>query len=122
MKKAVKFVAVLLLMPLFTACSKGPSDSEVKDLIKAQYDQADSMMDSAMASAGNSDIANAMSHMMSGMIPKLEKVDNVNCDETEDKKAFLCTAEITQTLNGESHTVPANFMVHEVNDEWVLRQ
>lgn len=122
MKKMTKLAAVLLLTPLFTACSKGPSDSEVEDLIKAQYEQADSIMDSAMAGAGDSEIANAMSTMMSGMIPKLEKVEDINCDETEDKKAFLCTAEITQTLNGETRTDSANFMVHEVNDEWVLRQ
>ena len=122
MKTITKFAAVLLLTPLFVACSKGPSDSEVEDLIEAQYDQANSIMDSAMAGTGNSEVASAMSGMMAGLIPKLEKVDNVNCDETDDKKAFLCTADITQTVNGETRTDSANFMVHEVNDEWVLRQ
>lgn len=122
MKNLTKFAAILLLTPFLAACSKGPSDSDVESLIEAQYDQANSMMDSAMASAGNSEVAGAMSEMMSGMMPKLEEVDNVNCDETDGENAYLCTADITQTIQGENRTDKASFTVHKVNDEWVLRR
>lgn len=122
MKRITKLFAVLLLTPLFAACSKGPSSGEVEALIEAQYDQANSMMDSAIASAENSEIASAMSGLMAGMVPKLEDVENVNCDESDGDNAYLCTADITQTFQGESRTDKVNFMVHKVNDEWVLRQ
>ncbi|HBH33660.1 MAG TPA: hypothetical protein DDW38_03805 [Psychrobacter sp.] len=112
----------MLLTPLFAACSKGPSAGDVEALIEAEYDQANSMMDSAIGSAGSSEVARAMSGMMAGMVPKLEEVKNVNCDEADGDNAYLCTADITQTLQGETRTDKANFMVHKVNDEWVLRQ
>lgn len=122
MSRTMKIAAVILLTPLFAACSKGPSSGEVEALIEAQYDQANSMMDSAMGSAGNSEIASAMSGLMAGMVPKLEGVENVNCDEADGDNAYLCTADITQTFQGQTRTDKANFMVHKVNDEWVLRQ
>ncbi|WP_288774072.1 hypothetical protein [uncultured Psychrobacter sp.] len=122
MKITTKLAAVILLTPLFAACSKGPSAGDVEALIEAEYDQANSMMDSAIGSAGSSEVARAMSGMMAGMVPKLEEVKNVNCDEADGDNAYLCTADITQTLQGETRTDKANFMVHKVNDEWVLRQ
>lgn len=122
MKKITKLGVVLLLTPLFAACSKGPSSSDVEALIEAQYDQANSLMDSAIGSAGNPEIASAVSGLMAGMVPKLESVKNVNCDKSDGDNAYLCTADITQTIYGESRTDKANFMVHKVNDEWVLRQ
>lgn len=122
MNKITKIAAVLLFTPLFTACSKGPTPGDVESLIHEQYAQADSMMESAMGKAGDSEMAAAMSDMMAGMMPKLESVKNVNCDETDGENAYLCTADITQTIQGESRTDKANFTVHKVNDEWVLGQ
>ena len=120
-----KLAIVLLLTPLFTACSSGPSESEVEGLIQAQYDQANSMMDDVMAQAGqsgNDEMGKAMSGMMEGMIPKLEKVENVSCDTTEGDNIYLCTADVTQTVGGKSRTDKGTFKVNDVNGEWVLTQ
>lgn len=117
-----KLAIVLLLTPLFMACSKGPSESEVEGLIKAQYDQAQSLMDDAMASAGseNAEMTKAMGTMMAGMMPTLEDVKDVNCDAIEGDNTYMCTANIAQTINGKSRTDKASFKVYKVNDEWVL--
>jgi len=119
-----KLFAVLLLTPLFVACSKGPSESEVEGLIEAQYQQANSAMNSAMnsasASAQDQEMAKAMGNMMAGMMPKLEGVDDVNCDSIEGENTYMCTANIKQTVGGNSSNNKASFKVYKVNDEWVL--
>lgn len=122
MKNFKKLAAVLLLMPLLVACSSGPSESDVEGLIQAQYNKANSMMDDAMAQAGNDEMAKAMSSMMEGMMPTLEKVENVSCDTTEGKNTYLCTADITQTIGGKSRTDSGSFKVNDVNGKWVLSQ
>lgn len=111
---------IALFMPLLVACSKAPSDSIVEGLIEAQYQQANSMMDDAMKNAGNDEMTKAMSGMMKGMMPTLESVENVNCDTTEGENTYMCTADITQTISGNSRTNNASFKVYQVNDEWVL--
>ena len=118
-----KLAIVLMITPLFAACSSGPSESEVEGLFQAQYDQANSMMDDVMAQAGqsgNDEMTKAMSGMMAGMIPKLEKVENVSCDTTEGDNTYLCTADVTQTVGGKSRTDKGTFKVNDVNGEWVL--
>lgn len=121
-----KFAAILLLTPLFAACSSGPNEAEVEGLIQAQYDKAGSMMDDAMAQAstqaGNDEMAKAMSGMMEGMMPKLEKVENVSCDTTEGDNTYLCTADVTQTVGGKTRTDNGAFKVNDVNGTWVLTQ
>ena len=115
-----KLAVIALLIPLFAACSNAPSESTVEGLIEAQYEQANSMMNDAMANAGNDEMAKAMSGMMEGMMPKLERVENINCDTVEGDNTYMCTADITQTIAGESRTNKTNFKVYQVNDEWVL--
>ncbi|HCT73318.1 hypothetical protein ACT3N8_09825 [Psychrobacter aquimaris] len=115
-----KLAVIALLTPLFAACSNAPSESTVEGLIEAQYEQANSMMNDAMANAGNDEMAKAMSGMMEGMMPKLERVENINCDTVEGDNTYMCTADITQTIAGESRTNKTNFKVYQVNDEWVL--
>lgn len=125
MTKLLKFSTVFLIAPLVIACSNGPSDAEVESLIEGQYEQVDSMMNHRIEGIGgmaNSDIASAMRSMMSGMMPELEGVDNINCDETDGKNTYLCTADVTEKVQGESRTDKANFTVYKVNDEWVLRR
>jgi|26BtaG_2_1085354.scaffolds.fasta_scaffold02940_3 hypothetical protein len=120
--RMTKLVAVLLLTPLFAACAKGPSESEVEGLIAAQYQQANSAMNSAMnsASAQDQEMAKAIGNMMAGMMPKLEGVDDVNCDSIEGENTYMCTANIKQTVGGNSSDQKASFKVYKVNDEWVL--
>jgi len=108
------------LTPLFAACSSGPSDSDVEELIQAQYDNANSIMDDAMVQAGDDEMAKAVSGMMAGMMPTLESVDNVSCDTTEGDNTYLCTADVTQTIGGNSRTDSGAFKVSDVNGEWVL--
>lgn len=122
MKNLKKLALILLLTPLFAACSSGPSESDVEALIQAQYDKANSMMDDAMANAGNDEMAKAMSGMMEGMMPTLEKVENVSCDTTEGDNTYLCTADVTQTIGGKSRTDSGTFKVNDVNGTWVLTQ
>lgn len=117
-----KLAAIALLTPLFVACSNAPSESTVEALIEAQYEQANSMMDDAMANAGNDEMAKAMSGMMEGMMPKLEKVENVSCDTTEGDNTYLCTADVTQTIGGKSRIDSGAFKVNDVNGKWVLTQ
>lgn len=120
MKILKRLAAVLLLTPLLAACSGAPSNSTVEGLIEEQYEQMNGMMDDAMAGAGNDEMASAMSGMLSGMMPKLEDVSNVNCDSTEGENTYRCTAEITQSINGNSRMNKGSFRVYQVNDEWVL--
>ena len=117
-----KLAAILLIAPLFVACSKGPSESDVEALIEAQYDQAQSAMNDAMnnASIQDQEMAQAMGSMMAGMMPTLEDVQDVNCDSVEGDNTYMCTANIKQTVNGNSRTDKASFKVYKVNDEWVL--
>ena len=115
-----KLALIALLTPLFAACSNAPPESTVKELIEAQYAQANSMIDDAMANAGNDEMAKAMSGMMEGMMPKLERVENINCDSVEGDNTYMCTADITQTIAGNSRTNKTSFKVYQVNDEWVL--
>lgn len=122
MKNLKKLALLVLLTPLFAACSSGPSESDVEALIQAQYDKANSMMDDAMANAGNDEMAKAMSGMMEGMMPTLEKVENVSCDTTEGDNTYLCTADVTQTIGGKSRTDSGAFKVNDVNGTWVLTQ
>lgn len=117
-----KLAVVLLLTPLFVACSSGPSESDVEGLIQAQYDKANSAMDDVMSQAGNDEMTKAMSGMMAGMMPTLEKVENVSCDTTEGDNTYLCTADVTQTIGGNTRTDNGVFKVNDVNGTWVLTQ
>ncbi|WP_227526324.1 hypothetical protein [Psychrobacter sp. Marseille-P5312] len=120
MRSIKKLAIIVVLTPLFAACSSGPSDSDVEELIQAQYDKANSIMDDAMVQAGDDEMAKAVSGMMAGMMPTLESVDNVSCDTTEGDNTYLCTADVTQTIGGNSRTDSGAFKVSDVNGEWVL--
>ncbi|WP_298980075.1 hypothetical protein [uncultured Psychrobacter sp.] len=120
MRSIKKLAIIAVLTPLFAACSSGPSDSDVEELIQEQYDKANSIMDDAMVQAGDDEMAKAVSGMMAGMMPTLESVDNVSCDTTEGDNTYLCTADVTQTIGGNSRTDSGAFKVSDVNGEWVL--
>ena len=120
MRSIKKLAIIAVLTPLFAACSSSPSDSDVEELIQEQYDKANSIMDDAMVQAGDDEMAKAVSGMMAGMMPTLESVDNVSCDTTEGDNTYLCTADVTQTIGGNSRTDSGAFKVSDVNGEWVL--
>lgn len=116
MRNLKKLGFLLVLTPLFAACANGPSESDVEGLIQDQYDQANSMMDDVMAQAGNAEMAKAMS----GMIPKLDKVENVSCDVAEGDNTYLCSADVTQTVDGNSRTDKGSFKIKDIDGKWVL--
>ncbi|WP_230655931.1 hypothetical protein [Psychrobacter sp. I-STPA10] len=120
--KIIKLCGVILLAaPLLTACSGAPSESTVEELIEDQYEQANSMGES-LANNTSGAAGDMMKNMMASMMPKLEDVDDINCDSTDEKNTYRCTAEITQSINGNTTTNKAAFKVYKVNDEWVLGQ
>lgn len=81
----------LALVVLSTAgCSSKPSDSEVENLLKTT----------------------------SGGV--ITEVDDINCDSTEEKNTYLCSAKITASFMGHKRTDRDNFKISKVNDEWVL--
>ena len=112
----------MVFMPFFAACSNAPPENTVEGLIEAQYEQTTKIVEDAKANAGNDKMAKAMSGMMEGMMPTLEKVENVSCDTTEGDNTYLCTADVTQTIGGKSRTDSGTFKVNDVNGTWVLTQ
>lgn len=106
-----KHATLLIVVPFLLACSEAPSNSTVKTLVEEQYEQ----MNSAMSGVGGE-----MGAMMSGMMPKLESISDINCDSADSKNTYRCTAKITQSIAGNSQTTNANFLVYKVNDEWAL--
>lgn len=120
MKQVKKLAVIALLTLLFTACSNPPSESIVEGLIIAQYEQTDEIIEDAVANAGNDKMAKTMRTMMENMMPKLERIENLNCDMTEDRNIYMCTADITQTITGTSRIDKTSFKVSKVKGEWAL--
>lgn len=109
-----------LLTPLLIACSNAPSDNDVQALIEAQYEQANTMMADAVADMSDDKDVQSISEMTRSMMPKLESVEDINCAEADGKNTYVCTANITQTIAGNSRTNKTSFKIYQVNDEWVL--
>ena len=120
MKQAKKLTVIALLIPLFSACSNPPSESIVEGLIIDQYEQGDKIVSEAVVNAGNDKKAQAISSMMKTMMPKLERIENINCDTTEGWNTYMCTADITQTIAGTSRIDKTRFKLSKVNGEWAL--
>ena len=115
-----KWAFIVVFIPFFAACSKAPSESTVEGLIEAQYEQANKLVEDAKANAGNDEIAKATSGLMESMMPKLERIENTNCDTIEGENAYICSADVTQTIAGNSQTNKTGFRVYKLNNEWVL--
>lgn len=120
MKQVKKLTMIALLTPLFTACANPPSESIVEGLIEAQYEQTDKIIAEAVASASNDKMAITMRDMMERMMPRLENIGHINCETTEDRNTYMCTADITQTIAGISRIDKTRFDVSKVNGEWIL--
>ena len=120
MKQVKQLAVIALLTPLFAACANPPANSIVEALIIAQYEHSDRIVEEAAANAGDDKAANAMSNMMTSMMPKLERIENIDCDTTDDSNIYVCTADITQTIAGTRRIDKTRFRLSQVNDEWVL--
>lgn len=119
-KQVNKLVVIALLTSIITACSNPPSETIVEGLIKAQYEQTDKIIEDAVANAANDKMAKPLRNMMENMMPRLERIENLKCDTTEDRNIYICTADITQTIAGTSRIDKTSFKVSKVKGEWAL--
>ena len=115
-----KLTLIVMLAPFFSACTQGPPENTVEELIEAQYAQTDSLINEAVANAGNDKVQITMGTMMQSMLPRLERIENIHCNRTEGENNYTCTADITQTIVGKSQTNKTGFKVYKVKGEWVL--
>ena len=115
-----KWALIEVFIPFFAAYSNAPPESTVEGLIEAQYEQTTKIVEDAKANAGNDKMAKVMSGMMESMMPKLERIENIDCDTIEGENAYLCSADVTQSVAGNSQTNKTGFKVHKLNNEWVL--
>ncbi len=121
--KMLAVVAVLVI--LLTACSEVPSDSTVESLIEMQYEQDSTVQNEAVdldnIDSGNNDKNNkSFDNIIQRSKPTLDSVDNVSCEVDESDYTYLCTADITQTMNGHTSTNQGSFKLYKADNEWVL--
>ena len=124
---SIKIVAVVaVLITLLTACSEAPFDRTVENLIKTQYEQAGIETNEVIALANNDKSNEAFNHVIQSAMPVLDSVDNVNCEaisageNDEGNHSYLCSADITQTMNGHTSTNQGSFKVYKADGEWAL--
>ena len=115
-----RWALTVVLILFFATCSNGPSESTVEGLIAAQYEQGIEIMEAAKANAGNDKMAQDISSLMERLMPKLERIENINCDRVEGENTYMCSADITQTIAGNTRTHKTNFKFYQVKREWVL--
>lgn len=120
MGKFKKLTLFLLYILFFVTYSKAPPDSTVERLIAAQYKEGIKIMQAAKANAGNDKMAQDISSLMERMMPTLERVENIDCNRVKGNRNFSCTADITQTIAGNSRTNKTIFNVYQVKGEWTL--
>lgn len=118
-----KLALIIVFTLFFVSYSKAPPDSTVARLIAAQYEEGIKIMQAAKANASsdkNNKMAQDISNLMERMMPILESVENINCNRVKGEHTYRCTAEITQTIAGNSRTNKTIFNVYQVNGEWTL--
>ena len=120
MGKFKKLTLLLLFILFFVTYSKAPTDSTVEQLIAAQYEEGNKIMQAAKANAGNDKMAQDISSLMERMMPTLERVENIDCNRVKGNRTFSCTADITQTIAGNSRTNKTIFNVYHAKGEWTL--
>ena len=115
-----RWALTVVLILFFATCSNGPSESTVEGLIAAQYEQGIEIMEAAKANAGNDKMAQDISSLMERMMPTLERVENIDCNRVKGNRTYSCTADITQTIAGNSRTNKTIFNVYHAKGEWTL--
>lgn len=116
-----KLAVIIAVIALLTACSDEPSSSKVKSLIKIQYQQEDDIAANETTASADNDKGNkSFNNLIQSAMPILNNVDNINCIATKANNTYLCTADITQTMNGHTSTSEASFKIYKVNNKWRL--
>lgn len=109
-----------VLIAFLTACSDDPSNRTVKGLVKKHYKQTDTMTDKTTTLAGNEQDNESFNSVIEKAMPTLDSVDNIDCVATDSVDAYLCSADITQTMNGHTSINQGNFKVYKANNKWLL--
>ena len=123
MGKFKKLTLFLLFILFFVTYSKAPPDSVIEQLIAAQYKEGNKIMQAAKTNASNNKndkMAQDISSLMERMMPTLECVENIDCNRVKGNRNFSCTADITQTIVGNSQTNKTIFNVYHAKGEWTL--
>lgn len=123
MGKFKKLTLLLLYILFFVTYSKAPPDSVIEQLIAAQYKEGNKIMQAAKTNASNNKndkMAQDISSLMERMMPTLERVEKIDCNRVKGNRNFSCTADITQTIVGNSRTNKTIFNVYQVKGEWTL--
>lgn len=118
-----KLTLFLLFILFFVTYSKAPPDSTVEQLIAAQYKEGIKIMQAAKTNASNNKndkMAQDISSLMERMMPTLERVENIDCNRVKGNRTYSCTADITQTMAGNSRTNKTIFNVYHAKGEWTL--
>ena len=120
MRDFKKWALTVVLILFLATHSKVPPEGTVESLITAQYEQGIKIVEDAKTNAGNDKRAQDISSLMERMMPKLERVENINCDRVKGNHTYSCTADITQTIAGNRRTNKTILQVYQVKGEWVL--
>lgn len=123
MGKFKKLTLFLLFILFFVTYSKAPPDSVIEQLIAAQYKEGNKIMQAAKTNASNNKnekMAQDISSLMERMMPTLEHVEKIDCNRVKGNRNFSCTADITQTIAGNSRTNKTIFNVYHAKGEWTL--
>lgn len=123
MGKFKQLALIIVFTLFFVSYSKAPPDSTVARLIAAQYKEGIKIMQAAKANASsnkNNKMAQDISNLMERMMPTLDRVENIDCNRVKGNRTFSCTADITQTIAGNSRTNKTIFNVYQVKGEWTL--
>ena len=123
MGKFKQLALIIVFTLFFVSYSKAPPDSTVARLIAAQYEEGIKIMQAAKANASsdkNNKMAQDISSLMERMMPTLERVENIDCNRVKGNRTFSCTADITQTIAGNSRTNKTIFNVYHAKGEWTL--
>lgn len=118
-----KLTLFLLFILFFVTYSKAPPDSVIEELIAAQYKEGNKIMQAAKTNASNNKndkMAQDISSLMERMMPTLEHVEKIDCNRVKGNRNFSCTADITQTMAGNSRTNKTIFNVYHAKGEWTL--
>lgn len=95
-------------------------------MIKTQYEQAGTETNEVMAIANKDKTNEAFNNVIQSAMPVLDSVDNIDCEaisageNDEGNNSYLCSADITQTMNGHTSNNQGSFKVYKADGEWAL--
>ena len=120
MNSCKTLIVSAVMISLLTACSDDPSNRTVKGLLKKHYKQTDTMANKTTLLAANEQDNESFNSVIEKARPTLDSVDNIDCEATDSVDTYLCSADITQTMNGHTSTNQGSFKVYKAANKWLL--